>query len=84
MGLDLVKGIVRNNLEYGVIEPTMSKLKIIQVGTLAFMVMGWDCDFCDLFHQFSFQLQFATEAAITIVRIDDMIKLTKEESWNEG
>ncbi|EMS55974.1 T-complex protein 1 subunit alpha [Triticum urartu] len=56
MGLDLVKGIVRNNLEYGVIEPTMSKVKIIQ---------------------------FATEAAITIVRIDDMIKLTKEESWNE-
>jgi T-complex protein 1 subunit alpha len=28
-------------------------------------------------------LQFATEAAITIVRIDDMIKLTKEESGNE-
>ena len=45
MGLDLVKGIVRNNLEYGVIEPTMSKVKIIQVGTLAFMFMGWDCDF---------------------------------------
>ncbi|KAE8774628.1 T-complex protein 1 subunit alpha [Hordeum vulgare] len=56
MGLDLVKGIVRNNLEYGVIEPAMSKVKIIQ---------------------------FATEAAITIVRIDDMIKLTKEESGNE-
>lgn len=28
-------------------------------------------------------IQFATEAAITIVRIDDMIKLTKEESGNE-
>ena len=84
MGLDLVKGIVRNNLEYGVIEPAMSKVKIIQVGTLAFMFMGCDCDFWDLFHQFSFLLQFATEAAITIVRIDDMIKLTKEESWNEG
>uniref|UniRef100_N1QYY6 T-complex protein 1 subunit alpha n=1 Tax=Aegilops tauschii TaxID=37682 RepID=N1QYY6_AEGTA len=56
MGLDLVKGIVRNNLEYGVIEPAMSKVKIIQ---------------------------FTTEAAITTVRIDDMIKLTKEESGNE-
>uniref|UniRef100_A0ACD5UE09 Uncharacterized protein n=1 Tax=Avena sativa TaxID=4498 RepID=A0ACD5UE09_AVESA len=56
MGLDLTKGVIRNNLEYGVIEPAMSKLKIIQ---------------------------FATEAAITIVRIDDMIKLTKEESGNE-
>jgi T-complex protein 1 subunit alpha len=28
-------------------------------------------------------MQFATEAAITILRIDDMIKLTKEESGNE-
>nr|GMD62447.1 T-complex protein 1 subunit alpha [Ipomoea batatas]GME21426.1 T-complex protein 1 subunit alpha [Ipomoea batatas] len=56
MGLDLVKGIVRNNLEAGVIEPAMSKVKIIQ---------------------------FATEAAITILRIDDMIKLIKDESQNE-
>lgn len=53
MGLDLVKGAVRNNLEAGVIEPAMSKVKI---------------------------LQFATEAAITILRIDDMIKLVKDES----
>lgn len=30
-GLDLVKGAVRNNLEAGVIEPAMSKVKIIQV-----------------------------------------------------
>jgi T-complex protein 1 subunit alpha len=28
-------------------------------------------------------MQFATEAAITIVRIDDMIKLDKEESGQE-
>ncbi|RXI00895.1 hypothetical protein DVH24_001129 [Malus domestica] len=53
MGLDLVKGEVRNNLEAGVIEPAMSKVKIIQ---------------------------FATEAAITILRIDDMIRLAKDES----
>eukprot|EP00897_Mesotaenium_endlicherianum_P008370 jgi/Mesen1/7561/ME000392S06816 len=51
-GLDLVNGVVRNNIEAGVIEPAMSKVKIIQ---------------------------FATEAAITILRIDDMIKLFKEE-----
>ncbi|XP_024032772.1 T-complex protein 1 subunit alpha [Morus notabilis] len=56
MGLDLIKGAVRNNLEAGVIEPAMSKVKIIQ---------------------------FATEAAITILRIDDMIKLVKDESQNE-
>ncbi|KAK3030321.1 hypothetical protein RJ639_039324 [Escallonia herrerae] len=55
MGLDLSKGVVRNNLEAGVIEPAMSKVKI---------------------------LQFATEAAITILRIDDMIKLVKDESQN--
>ncbi|XP_028754850.1 T-complex protein 1 subunit alpha [Neltuma alba] len=56
MGLDLSKGAIRNNLEAGVIEPAMSKVKI---------------------------LQFATEAAITILRIDDMIKLVKDESQNE-
>ncbi|URD90226.1 T-complex protein 1 subunit alpha [Musa troglodytarum] len=56
MGLDLSKGIVRNNLEAGVIEPAMSKVKIIQ---------------------------FATEAAIMILRIDDMIKLVKDERENE-
>ncbi|CAK7347836.1 unnamed protein product [Dovyalis caffra] len=56
MGLDLSKGTVRNNLEAGVIEPAMSKVKIIQ---------------------------FATEAAITILRIDDMIKLIKDESQND-
>ncbi|KAF5959203.1 hypothetical protein HYC85_000412, partial [Camellia sinensis] len=52
MGLDLLKGTVRNNLEAGVIEPAMSKVK------------------------------FATEATITILRIDDMIKLLKDESQN--
>ncbi|XP_060218921.1 T-complex protein 1 subunit alpha [Lycium barbarum] len=56
MGLDLSKGTVRNNLEAGVIEPAMSKVKIIQ---------------------------FATEAAITILRIDDMIRLVKEEGQED-
>ncbi|CAL9782117.1 unnamed protein product [Musa acuminata subsp. burmannicoides] len=56
MGLDLSKGTTRNNLEAGVIEPAMSKVKIIQ---------------------------FATEAAITILRIDDMIRLIKDERENE-
>ncbi len=51
-GLELVEGGVRNNFEAGVLEPAMSKVKIIQ---------------------------FATEAAITILRIDDMIKLEKME-----
>lgn len=56
MGLDLSEGKIRNNLEAGVIEPAMSKIKIIQ---------------------------FATEAAITILRIDDMIKLVKDEGQED-
>lgn len=53
-GLDLLNGKVRNNLQAGVLEPMVSKVK---------------------------SLKFATEAAITILRIDDMIKLDpkKEE-----
>lgn len=51
-GLDLVNGVVRNNVEAGVLEPAMSKVKMIQ---------------------------FATEAAITILRIDDLITLQKDE-----
>lgn len=55
-GLDLENGVVRNNIEAGVIEPAMEKLKIVQ---------------------------FATEAAITILRIDDMIKLYKEKEGGD-
>jgi len=47
-GLDLYKGEVINNLEHGVVEPAISKIK---------------------------SLRFACEAAISILRIDDMIKL---------
>lgn len=41
-------GEIRNNLEAGVVEPAISKIK---------------------------SLRFATEAAIAILRIDDMVKL---------
>eukprot|EP00798_Chlamydomonas_sp_ICE-L_P030328 gene30328-35321_t len=51
-GLDLIEGVVRNNVLAGVLEPTMSKTKMIQ---------------------------FATEAAITILRIDDLIRLAPDE-----
>ncbi|RLN70718.1 hypothetical protein BBJ29_000208 [Phytophthora kernoviae] len=51
-GLDLLEGAVRNNLEAGVVEPAISKIK---------------------------SLRFATEAAITILRIDDLIKLNPKE-----
>jgi len=47
-GLDLQNGKIRNNVDAGVLEPSMSKIKSIK---------------------------FATEAAITILRIDDLIKL---------
>ena len=51
-GLDCVTGKIQNNLSHGIIEPALSKVKMIQ---------------------------FATEAAITVLRIDDMIKLAPEE-----
>ena len=38
MGLDLVNGTIRNNLEAGVIEPAMSKVKIIQVKHLSLFI----------------------------------------------
>eukprot|EP01133_Synstelium_polycarpum_P017766 gene17766-21193_t len=50
--LDLINGKVRNNLEAGVLEPAIAKVKCIK---------------------------FATEAAITILRIDDMIKLNPKQ-----
>lgn len=56
MGLDLVGGVVRNNLEKGVIEPAISKIK---------------------------SLRFATEAAISILRIDDMVKLNAHQDPNQ-
>lgn len=51
-GLELTAGKVRDNLNAGVIEPAMSKVK---------------------------SLRFATEAAITILRIDDCIRLADKE-----
>ena len=56
MGLDLVEGRVRDNIAAGVVEPALSKTKIIQ---------------------------FATEAAITILRIDDLIRLEPEPQEGE-
>lgn len=52
VGLDLMEGTIRDNMAAGVIEPAMSKKKIIQ---------------------------FATEAALTIIRIDDMIKIHEKK-----
>jgi len=48
MGLDLEEGKVRDNLKAGVLEPAISKIKMIR---------------------------FATEAAVTILRIDDSVKM---------
>ena len=48
IGLDLIKGEIRDNLAAGVVEPAISKIK---------------------------SLRFATEAAVTILRIDDRITL---------
>jgi len=51
-GMDCISGKIQNNLTAGILEPGMSKVKMIQ---------------------------FATEAAITVLRIDDMIKLAPEQ-----
>ena len=56
-GLDLIEGTLRDNVEAGVLEPTMNKVKIIQ---------------------------FATEAALTVLRIDDMIKVEKDPEEEQG
>jgi T-complex protein 1 subunit alpha len=58
-GLDLKKGEVRDNLNAGVVEPAISKIK---------------------------SLRFATEAAISILRIDDFIKLNvhQDQRGHEG
>ena len=60
VGLDLIEGVVRDNVKAGVLEPSVSKIK---------------------------SLKFATEAAITILRIDDLIKLDPnrdERSYGGG
>eukprot|EP00284_Hemiselmis_tepida_P009833 CAMPEP_0174926072 /NCGR_PEP_ID=MMETSP1355-20121228/9629_1 /TAXON_ID=464990 /ORGANISM="Hemiselmis tepida, Strain CCMP443" /LENGTH=547 /DNA_ID=CAMNT_0016172079 /DNA_START=41 /DNA_END=1684 /DNA_ORIENTATION=+ len=51
-GLNLVSGAIQDSLQAGVIEPSMSKCKM---------------------------LGFATEAAITILRIDDMVKAAPKQ-----
>jgi len=50
-GLDLLNGVVRDNLKAGVLEPAMSKIKCIQ---------------------------FATEATISLLKIDDIILLNEK------
>ncbi|KAL3920265.1 MAG: hypothetical protein SGPRY_005315 [Prymnesium sp.] len=56
-GMDCITGKVQNNLSAGILEPALSKVKMIQ---------------------------FATEAAITVLRIDDMIKLNPPEEEQGG
>ncbi|KAI9349076.1 chaperonin Cpn60/TCP-1 family [Obelidium mucronatum] len=55
-GLDLINGVVRDNLHAGVLEPAISKVK---------------------------SLKAATEAAIALLRIDDMIKIEPEQRGDE-
>jgi len=55
IGLDLEKGKVRDNVKAGVLEPAMSKIKMIR---------------------------FATETAITILRIDDRITTAQGQNPN--
>jgi T-complex protein 1 subunit alpha len=56
VGLDLLNGVVKDNKEAGVLEPSVSKIK---------------------------SLKFATEAAITILRIDDLIKIEPKQDQQQ-
>jgi len=56
-GLDCITGKTQDNLKAGIVEPALSKVKMIQ---------------------------FATEASITVLRIDDMIKLNPPEDEGQG
>lgn len=56
-GLDLIKGEVKDNMKFGVLEPAMSKIKAFKA---------------------------ATEAAISILRIDDMIKIEPPQKEDDG
>ncbi len=74
-GLDLQEGVVRDNKKAGVFEPTISKVK---ESSRIFLTVR-----TSYLHHFTLQqvksLKFATEAAITILRIDDLIKLEPEK-----
>ncbi len=120
-GLDLVEGSVRDSVAAGVLEPVLSKVKIVQVppppcchcpalvsggwiparraavvGCAVHANAGWWGSARHPQHRSgvplavcrqrapssvhaAFAAQFATEAAITVLRIDDMIKLEKGE-----
>lgn len=56
-GLDLINGIVRDNVKAGVLEPVTSKVKSFKA---------------------------ATEAAISLLRIDDMIKIDPPQQQDDG
>jgi len=56
-GMDLINGVIRDNLKAGVLEPAMSKIK---------------------------SLKSAAEACISLLRIDDMIKIEPEPEKDDG
>lgn len=113
-GLDLVGGEIRDNIAAGVVEPALSKLKILQASLAASTpcpahALPLPCcpaacpqggrhhpppppsQPCVLPRGLAssspvpplFPLQFATEAAITILRIDDLIRLEPEPQEGE-
>lgn len=43
VGLDLINGEVVNNVEAGVLEPALSKTKMIQVGRIAWFAKIYAC-----------------------------------------
>lgn len=60
---------MRNNLEAGVLEPALTKVKAIRSAS-------------EHLHSnlYIFLSRFATEAAVTILRIDDVIKISPEQT----
>lgn len=79
-GLDLSNGTARNNLKAGVLEPALTKIKAIRFVHLLEIFNNYCFNFKNLIF---LSIRFATEAAVTILRIDDLIKLAPEPEMEE-
>jgi len=85
-GLDLENGEVRNNVKHGVLEPAMAKIKMIRFATeVSILPCSNGAFFSGCMVVFRIHdgmknsLVLSCQAAVTILRIDDSIKMSKKE-----
>jgi len=82
-GLDLVAGKVRDNIEAGVLEPVLIKMKSIQFATeAAIRHIRIPADSCCQFLKSS--LLFILISSLSILRIDDAIEMEKPQQQQGG